>query len=162
MNEKQTNNETSQHNVSSFKKKKFLRSISSNDTNNNIHINLHEKKEKNNDSMMKELETFKQEDLSSFKFEIPAKYQMGKNVKVVKEISRKDGAILKYYENSILEVIYKNKTTNRIFPDGYTITFYSNKDIKQVNFNLKIELQRRKSNLLFCEEQKLRIQFSQE
>jgi hypothetical protein len=105
------------------------------DTNKNIDINLKEKREKNNDSMIKELDNFKQEDFSSYKFEIPTKYQMGKNVKIVKEIFRKDGANLKYYENSIIEVIYKNKTMNRIFPDGYTITFYSNKDIKQVNFN---------------------------
>ena len=117
-----------------FIKKKLLASISSVETNNNVNKNLEEIKENIEDSMIKELDNFKREDLSNFKFEIPSKYQLGKNIKVLKENLRKDGTLLKYYENSVLEVVYKNNTINRVFPDGLSITFYSNKDIKQVNY----------------------------
>lgn len=86
----------------------------------------------NEDSMMEELEIFKSEDISSFKFEIPLKYQIFKNLRLIDENLRKDGTIIKYYENSVVEIITHKNTIKRIFPDGYTITFYHNKDIKQV------------------------------
>ena len=83
--------------------------------------------------MLQELSNFKVEGQNNFKFEIPIKYQLGKNLKVVKENARNDGTLVKYYENSVVDLVSKNNNLNRVFPDGYTITFYGNKDIKQVN-----------------------------
>ena len=88
----------------------------------------------NDDSLIEELENFKIEG-SNFKFDIPQKYEIPNNLKLVKEEVRKDGSRIKCFENSLLEIKLKNNTLNRIFPDGYSITYYANKDIKQVIFN---------------------------
>ena len=99
----------------------------------------HNPKGFDDDSMTEELKNFQNEDIINYKFEIPLKYQIGKNVKVVNESVRKDGKLLKYYENSVLEIISKNNTLSRVFPDGYSITYYANKDIKQVKLIFKFK-----------------------
>jgi hypothetical protein len=76
------------------------------ENNNNINIdNINE------DSMIIELNEFKEDKLINYKFEIPLKYQMSKNVKVVGENVKNDGKIVKYYENSVVDVISKNNIT---------------------------------------------------
>jgi len=44
-----------------------------------------------------------------------------------------DGKIVKFYENSKREVIFPSGVRKEIFPDGYQIVYFNNKDIKQVN-----------------------------
>jgi hypothetical protein len=66
------------------------------------------------DSMVAELKEFKKEDLGLYKFDIPLKYQLAKNVKVSSECTRPDGKLVKYYENSVVEIITKNKTVTRV------------------------------------------------
>lgn len=68
-----------------------------------------------NDSMLDELAEFKKEELLSYKFEIPLKYQIGKNIKIINESVRDDGKLVKYYENSVVEIISKNKNITRVY-----------------------------------------------
>ena len=75
-----------------------------------------------------ELNNFKKEE-ATYKFEIPAKYQMTYYVRCLRQKEVK-GIIIKFYENSVIDVIYRNYI-QRIFPDGYEIWFYPNGDIKQ-------------------------------
>lgn len=50
-----------------------------------------------------------------------------------------DGKIVKFYENSKREVIFPSGVRKEIFPDGYQIVYFNNKDVKQVNlFYFKI------------------------
>ena len=38
------------------------------------------------------------------------------------------GRLVRFYENSVIDIIGKKKTITRIFPDGFEIWFYNNKD----------------------------------
>lgn len=83
-------------------------------------INLEE------DSMMVELEEFKQDDLGDYTFEIPLKYQMNKSARVESEDLKKDGKIVRYYNNSVVEILAKNKTISRVRDKlSKSILFYS-------------------------------------
>jgi hypothetical protein len=55
---------------------------------------------------------------------------MSNCVKCIKEKALKK-KLIKIYENKVFEIIDKNNTIRRIFPDSYEIIFYRNKDIQQ-------------------------------
>ena len=80
-------------------------------------------------SLITELENFKEEE-HLYKFEIPSKYQMPQFTKCKKEKKIK-GRLVRFYENSVIDIIGKKKTITRIFPDGFEIWFYNNKDVEQ-------------------------------
>jgi hypothetical protein len=71
-------------------------------------INLEE------DSMMVELEEFKQDDLGNYTFDIPLKYKMNNSARVESEDLKKDGKLVRYYNNSVVEILAKNKTVSRV------------------------------------------------
>ena len=79
--------------------------------------------------LIQEFLNFKKEE-TQYKFEIPFKYQMSNCVKCIKEKALKK-KLIKIYENKVFEIIDKNNTIRRIFPDSYEIIFYKNKDIQQ-------------------------------
>lgn len=87
--------------------------------------------------LLVELENFKKEE-NIYKFEIPLKYQMSKFEKCIKERKIK-GRLVKFYENSVIDIINKNKTVKRIFPDGYELWTYNNKDVQQKFPNGRID-----------------------
>lgn len=72
------------------------------------------KNEEDTDSIMEEYRNFKNEDSSIYKHEIPLKYQFSNNIKIKNEQSMPDGRTLRYYENSVIEVISKNKNLTRV------------------------------------------------
>ena len=80
-------------------------------------------------TLLEELENFKKEE-KLYKFEIPSKYVMSQFVGCKKEKQIK-GRLVRFYENKVIDVIGKKKTITRIFPDGYEIWFYNNKDVEQ-------------------------------
>jgi hypothetical protein len=77
-------------------------------------VNIKKFKGENNDSIIEEFENFKNEDTSLYKFEIPTKYNFSTTVKVEKEQNMPDGRIIRYYENSVIEVVSKNKNLTRV------------------------------------------------
>lgn len=79
------------------------------------------------EDLLVELENFKKEE-GSYVFEIPTKYQMSNFVKCLKE-TRVKNKVVKFYENSVVDVIDKHRTIKRIFPDGFEILFFKNKNI---------------------------------
>lgn len=87
--------------------------------------------------LLVELENFKKEE-KIYKFEIPLKYQMSKFEKCIKERKIK-GRLVKFYENSVIDIINKSKTVKRIFPDGYELWTYNNKDVRQKFPNGRID-----------------------
>ena len=62
--------------------------------------------------LLVELENFKKEE-KIYKFEIPLKYQMSKFEKCIKERKIK-GRLVKFYENSVIDIINKNKTVKDV------------------------------------------------
>ena len=80
-------------------------------------------------SLLEELDNFKKEE-KLYQFEIPPKYVMSQFVKCKKEKQIK-GRLVRFYENKVIDIIGKKKTITRIFPDGYEIWFYNNKDVEQ-------------------------------
>ena len=80
-------------------------------------------------ALLEELENFKKEE-KNYKFKIPAKYQMNNSIRFLKQTVIK-GKIIKFYENSVIDLINRHRTIKRIFPDGYEICYYNNKDVKQ-------------------------------
>ena len=80
-------------------------------------------------SLLTELENFKEEE-HLYKFEIPSKYHMPQFTKCKKEKKIK-GRLVRFYENSVIDIIGKKKTITRIYPDGFEIWFYNNKDVEQ-------------------------------
>ena len=87
--------------------------------------------------LIKELEHFKHEE-KEYKFSIPEKYSLDiSKTKLLKKGIIK-GLFVKVYENKVIDIINKHGTTKRIFPDGFQISFYNNKDIK-LRFNNKDE-----------------------
>ena len=79
--------------------------------------------------LLEELENFKKEE-KIYKFKIPSKYQMNNSIRCLKQTVVK-GKIIKFYENSVIDLINRHRTIKRIFPDGYEICYYNNKDVKQ-------------------------------
>ena len=87
--------------------------------------------------LIEELERFKNEE-KEYKFSIPQKYSLDTNrIKLIKNGIIK-GLFVKVYENKVIDIINKHGTTKRIFPDGFQISFYNNKDIK-LRYNNKDE-----------------------
>jgi hypothetical protein len=78
-------------------------------------VNVKKFKSENKDSIIEEFETFKNEDPNIYKFEIPSKYIFSTTLKVVKEQNMPDGRIIRYYENSVIEVVTKNKNITRVY-----------------------------------------------
>jgi len=67
-----------------------------------------------NDSLLDEFLSFKNEDLDKFKFEIQDKYILPKNSKVIKEI-QSEGKLIRFYENNVIDVITKAQNLTRVF-----------------------------------------------
>jgi len=65
-----------------------------------------------NDSILKAYEYFKTEEISDYKCEIPSKYQT-KQLLISEEI-KSNGQSVKYFDNSIKEVHYKNNNFTRV------------------------------------------------
>ena len=79
--------------------------------------------------LIEELERFKHEE-KEYRFSIPQKYSLDTNkIKLIKNGIIK-GLFVKVYENKVIDIINKHGTTKRIFPDGFQINIYNNKDIK--------------------------------
>ena len=63
----------------------------------------------------------------------PAEYH-GKNqkpIKLVEEITGHDGKIQRFFDNGKKEVIFTNGVKREIWPDGYSVVYFNNNDIKQ-------------------------------
>lgn len=92
------------------------------------------------------------DDITKYEMRFPEIYhgKAQRDSKLIKQEVSNDGKILKIYENNKKEVIFPSGMRKEIYPDGYTIVFFGNKDIKQVKFVFKIVLSRWKDCLLFC------------
>lgn len=55
-----------------------------------------------------------------------------KNVRLLKQDFTEDGKIIKLYENKRKEIIFPSGVKKETFEDGYQVTFFNNKDIKQL------------------------------
>ena len=55
-----------------------------------------------------------------------------KNVRLIKQDFTDDGKVIKYFENDKKEIIFPSGVKKETFLDGYQITFFNNKDIKQI------------------------------
>ena len=87
--------------------------------------------------LIEELDRFKHEE-KEYKFTIPQKYALDNSqLKLIKSGIIK-GLFVKVYENKVIDIINKHGTTKRLFPDGFQISFYNNKDIK-LRYNNKDE-----------------------
>ena len=62
----------------------------------------------------------------------PSKYRF------VKEEKLPDNKIINFYENDKREIVFPSGNKKQIYSDGYQITFFANKDIKQVCITNKI------------------------
>lgn len=51
-------------------------------------------------------------------------------MKVIEQIIGQDGKIQRLYENGKKEVLFNNGVKREVFPDGYTIVYFNNNDIK--------------------------------
>lgn len=70
----------------------------------------------------------------NYEMEFPEKYhcKSSKNVKLLRQDFTEDGKIIKIYENMKKEIIFPSGVKKETFEDGYTITYFNNKDIKQL------------------------------
>ena len=59
-----------------------------------------------------------------------------KNVKLVSQRVFNDGKITKLFENGKTEITFNNGVKRETFDDGYTVVYFNNKDIKQVNHSM--------------------------
>jgi centromere protein J len=77
--------------------------------------------------------------LKELDFEFPEKYfnENDKNNKIIKHQFDLDGKTIKIYKNNKKEIIFPNNTRKQIFPDGYTIVYFSNGDRKETIPNYK-------------------------
>ena len=77
--------------------------------------------------------------LKELDFEFPEKYfnENDKNNKIIKHQFDLDGKTIKIYKNNKKEIIFPNNTRKQIFPDGYTIVYFSNGDVKEIIPNNK-------------------------
>ena len=58
---------------------------------------------------------------------------MANMVRLIKQDITEDGKIIKLYENNKKEIIFPNSGLRKeIYPDGYQISYFKNKDIKQI------------------------------
>ena len=75
--------------------------------------------------------------LKELDFEFPEKYFNDNDNKVVKHKFELDGKTIKIYKNNKKEIIFPNNTRKETFPDGYTVVYFSNGDIKELIPNNK-------------------------
>ena len=75
--------------------------------------------------------------LKELDFEFPEKYFDDDDNKVIKHKFELDGKTIKIYKNNKKEIIFPNNTKKETFPDGYTIVYFSNGDIKELIPNNK-------------------------
>ena len=53
------------------------------------------------------------------------------NKRIIQENISSDGKIVRWYANQKKEIIFRKGVRKEIFPDGYTIVYFKNQDIKQ-------------------------------
>jgi hypothetical protein len=78
--------------------------------------NFEKSKEKNNScdhSILLELDEFKKEDIANYNYDIPQTYQISQDQEVKLQQTKNDQTI-KFYTNSAIEIIAKNKTITRV------------------------------------------------
>ena len=68
----------------------------------------------------------------------PPQYILTPFTKVISEEKLQDGKTVKIYSNKAKEIIFPSGVKKQIFPDGYQIIFFNNKDIKQIYPDNKI------------------------
>jgi centromere protein J len=85
--------------------------------------------------------TIKQDDEEEEDYQLifPAQYhgKLVKNNRLEKQEITEDGKIIRLYENGKREVDFSSGVRKEIFEDGYQITYFANKDIKQIFPNQK-------------------------
>ena len=72
-------------------------------------------------------------DWSEFDLQYPSLYHTTldpQNTTIKNEVKGADGKIQRIYLNNKKEVIFSNKVRRETFPDGYTIVYFNNGDIK--------------------------------
>ena len=121
-------------------------------------------REEQNQALKKEMalpkdEDERMEDISQYEMRFPEVYhgKAQRASKLVKQEVSNDGKILKIFENNKKEVIFPSGMRKEIYPDGYTIVFFGNKDIKQVILILK-RLFRMEKLFISSQNRKLRKQ----
>jgi hypothetical protein len=79
-------------------------------------------------------------DWSLYDIHYPPKYhgETPENTTVKNEIKGTDGKVQRIYNNSKKEVVFSNKVRRETFPDGYTIVYFTNGDVKQSYPDLKV------------------------
>jgi len=72
------------------------------------------------------------DDEEDFSLKFPKEYHSKtlQNQKVVEQYVGHDGKIQRIYQNGKKEVIFNNGVKRESFPDGYTIVYFNNQDIK--------------------------------
>ena len=80
----------------------------------------------------------KKEDNDEYSMVFPPQYILTPFTKVISEEKLQDGKTVKIYSNKAKEIIFPSGVKKQIFPDGYQIIFFNNKDIKQIYPDNKI------------------------
>ena len=63
-------------------------------------------------------------------------------MKIVKTERTNDGKMINIYEDDKREVLFTSGVKKQLFPDGYQVVYFTNKDIKQVNYYFNLDLSR--------------------
>jgi hypothetical protein len=92
--------------------------------------------------LIAELDLLKRIDPNSFRFQIPSNLEINNKQKIIGEVFRIDGKMIRFYENEAMEIVLRNKTKIVVYPDAFTICSYLNHDIKQVFYLFKKDLPR--------------------
>ena len=74
---------------------------------------LHSEGINQDDSLIEEFLSFKNEDLNKYKFEIQEKYILPIKSKILKEIES-EGKLIRFYDNNVIDVISKNQNITRV------------------------------------------------
>lgn len=80
-----------------------------------------------------EVDDDQNEEGDTYDMVFPYKYHNDtpENTRVVQENVGQDGKVVKYYQNEKKEILFVKGVRKVIFPDGYTVVYFTNKDIKQ-------------------------------
>ena len=147
-------NEQMKEKIESYQQNESIENLESElNKNSNLLLNKNRKKmkmfqsdEEQNITFNKDFDTnniiktsSKSNHLKELDFEFPEKYfdESVEENKIIKHQFELDGKTIKIYNNNKKEIIFPNNTKKELFPDGYTIVYFSNGDIKEIIPNYK-------------------------
>jgi len=79
-----------------------------------------------------------QSDPEEYDLVFPEQYHSDANVTIISNKVSSDGKVAKVFSNGKTELKFANGVRRESFPDGYTIVYFTNNDIKQTHVNGKV------------------------